>query len=65
MMNCAMTFTGIAMAETGDTVLSFFTCKMIRPAPLAFRCAGRVVFKVGRIQSSELIYDARVLPPMN
>ena len=53
------------MAETGDTVLSFFTCKMIRPAPLAFRCAGRVVFKVGRIQSSELIYDARVFPPMN
>ena len=65
MMNCAMTFTEIAMAETGDTVLSFFTCKMIRPAPRAVRGAGRVVCKAGRIQSSELIDDARVFPPMN
>ena len=64
-MNCAMKFSDIEMLEQGDTVMSFFTCSMTQPAPLKFRCAERVKIQGGKIKSSEIIYDARVFPPMN
>lgn len=54
-MGTAMTFTDITMAEVGDTVLAFYTCTM---GPMSMRCAERVAFKDGCLQSSECIYDA-------
>jgi hypothetical protein len=64
-MGCAMKFSDMTMAETGDTVLAFYTCTMDGPVPISMRCAERVTFKGGRLQSSECIYDSKVFGPMS
>ena len=64
-MNGAMTFKDVEMLEQGDIVMSFFTCVMTQPATMEFRVAERVKMAGGKLQSSEIIYDARVFPPMS
>ena len=62
--NCDVTFTDVEMIENGDTVMSFFTFNITKPFTGNFRMAEKVQFRQGKIQSSELIYDARPFPEM-
>jgi hypothetical protein len=62
--NCDVKFTDVEMIERGDTVMSFFTFNIAKPFTGSFRMAEKVQFRQGRIQSSELIYDARPFPVM-
>jgi|SRR5579864_4068829 len=51
-------FRDVEMIEDRDTVVSFFTAIMTRPAQGANRCAERAEVKQGKVQSIELIYDS-------
>jgi hypothetical protein len=62
--NCDVTFTEKEMIETGETVMSFFTFNISKPFSGKFRMAEKVQFRQGKLQSSELIYDARPFPEM-
>ena len=62
--NCDVQFTDVEMIEKGDTVMSFFTFNISKPFTGTFRMAEKVRFRQGKIQSSELIYDARPFPEM-
>jgi len=62
--NCEVKFADVEMIEKGDTVMSFFTFNISKPFIGSFRMAEKVQFRLGRIQSSELIYDARPFPEM-
>jgi hypothetical protein len=44
--------------------MSFFTFNISKPFEGSFRMAERVQFLDGKVQSSELIYDARNFPEM-
>jgi hypothetical protein len=62
--NCDVTFTDVEMIEKGDTVMSFFTFNIAKPFTGNFRMAERVQFRQGKLQSSELVFDARPFPEM-
>jgi hypothetical protein len=62
--NCDVRFTDVEMVEKGNVVMSFFTFNISKPFQGKFRMAERIQFREGRIQSSELIYDARQFPEM-
>jgi hypothetical protein len=62
--DCAVRFDDVEMIEKGDVVMSFFTFNISRPFEGTFRMAERVQFRNGKVQSSELIYDARNFPEM-
>jgi hypothetical protein len=62
--NCDVKFTDVEMMEKGDTVMSFYTFVITKPFAGNFRMAEKVQFRQGKIQSSELIYDARPFPEM-
>lgn len=62
--NCQVTFKDVQMIEQGDTVMSFFTFDMAQPFSGSFRMAERVTLRGGKLQSSELIFDARAFPQM-
>lgn len=61
---CKVTFKDVEMFEKGDTVVSFFTFDITQPFTGTFRMAECVKFRDGKLQSSELIYDARAFPQM-
>jgi hypothetical protein len=61
---CDVRFTDIEMIEKGDVVMSFFTFNISKPFEGKFRMAERVQFRGGKVQSTELIYDARAFPEM-
>lgn len=60
--NCQAAFRDVQMIEQGDTVMSFFTFEFSQPFTGTFRMAERVTLRDGKLQSSELIYDARAFP---
>jgi hypothetical protein len=62
--DCDVRFTDVEMIEKGDVVMSFFTFNVSAPFTGKFRMAERVEFRQGKLQSSELIYDARAFPEM-
>lgn len=62
--DCQVTFKDVEMFEKGDTVVSFFTFDITHPFAGTFRMAERAKVRDGRLQSSELIYDARPFPQM-
>jgi len=62
--NCDVTFTQVEMIEKGDTVMSFFTFNISKPFTGNFCMAEKVQFKNGKLQSSELVFDARPFPEM-
>jgi ketosteroid isomerase-like protein len=62
--DCAVRFENVEMIDKGDVVMSFFTFSISKPFEGAFRMAERVQFRDGKVQSSELIYDARSFPEM-
>jgi hypothetical protein len=62
--NCDVRFTDVEMLEKGDMVMSFYTFNISKPFQGQFRMAERVQFRQGKVQSSELIYDARQFPEM-
>jgi predicted ester cyclase len=62
--NCDARFTEVEMIEKGDVVVSFFTFNISKPFQGKFRMAERVQFRQGKVQSAELIYDARAFPEM-
>ncbi len=57
-INPDLKFTDVRMMEEGDTIMSFFTSTMTRPAQGANRCAEFVQIEGGKIRSIELIYDS-------
>jgi hypothetical protein len=59
---CQAAFKDVQMMEQGDTVMSFFTFEFSQPFTGTFRMAERVTLRDGKLQSSELIYDARAFP---
>jgi hypothetical protein len=63
-LNCEVKFSDVEMIEKGDTVMSFFTFNIAKPFTGKFRMAEKVQFRQGKIQLSELIYDARPFPEM-
>jgi len=62
--DCAVRFEDVELIEKGDVVMSFFTFNISKPFQGKFRMAERVQFRQGKVQSSELIYDARAFPEM-
>lgn len=62
--NCEVTFKDVQTIEQGDTVMSFFTFAIAQPFSGSFRMAERVTVRDGKLQSSELIFDARAFPQM-
>ncbi len=62
--DCQVRFEDVEMIESGDLVMSFFTFNVTRPFEGKFRMAERVQFRQGKVQSSELLYDARAFPEM-
>ena len=57
-------FKDVQMIEQGDTVMAFYTCDLSQPFTGSFRMAERVTFRENKLQSSELLYDARAFPQM-
>jgi hypothetical protein len=62
--DCAVRFEDVEMVESDDIVMSFFTFNISKPFEGSFRMAERVRFRDGKLQSSELIYNARSFPAM-